>query len=138
MGCILFLMEPQRCTLLLICQKGKAKLENMLMLLCDLLRPQRETIRLCERTATALKGSFFFFLINRIHLSVIKPFHTVQVLKTSVNVFVRWQNVKTIVIARQTKTQCITKERVHPSGWHNKEISAILLLQDEVNHLLYR
>lgn len=88
--------------------------------------------------SNSIKRIFFFFLINRIHLSVIKPFYTVQVLKTSVNVFVQWQNVKTIVIARQTKTQCITKEWIHPSGWHNKEISAILLLQDEVNHLLYR
>lgn len=63
---------------------------------------------------------------------------TVQVLKMSVNVCVQRQNVKTIVIVIQTKTQCITKEQVHPSAWHNKEISAILLLQDEVNHLLYR
>lgn len=94
----------------------------------------RETIPPCERTATALKGSFFF--INWIHLRVIKLLHTVQVLKMSVNVCVQRQNVKTIVIVRQTKTQCITKEQVHPSGWHNKEISAILLLQDEVNHLL--
>lgn len=99
------------------------------MLPYDLLGP-RETIQPKEFTARALKGAF---LINWIHLSVISLLSTMLIWKMSVNVCLERQNVKNIVTVKQRH-----KEQVHPSGRHNKKIAAILRLQDEVNHLLYR
>lgn len=94
---LLFFIKPQRCCCCVV------KLENMLMLPCDLLGP-RETIQPKEVTATALKGSF---IKSWIPLSVFSLLHTTHAWKMNLPAKAKCQKYCNTDTNKDTKNRFI-------------------------------